>query len=73
MDACILVRVIPNSGKEVLDDIRRFKEVRKAFLSFGRYDIVVFVEAPHIATILDISTKINAIEGVVSTETFIEA
>ncbi|RLI42697.1 Lrp/AsnC family transcriptional regulator, partial [Candidatus Bathyarchaeota archaeon] len=47
--------------------------VRKAYFTYGRFDIVAFVEAENYKDLRAITTKINSIDGVRSTETLAEA
>lgn len=72
VNACILIRVVPAKGKEVLEAVKKFEEVKKAFMVFGGYDIAVFIEARDYETVSNLSTKINSFEGIRRSETFIE-
>ncbi len=72
MQACILIRVFPGKGIEVLEAVRKLLEVKDAYLVFGRYDIVVFAEAPTFEALSALIVKINATSGVKSTESLIE-
>jgi len=45
MQACVLVRALPGKVLKVLEGVRAVKGVVRAFPVYGRYDIVVFVEA----------------------------
>jgi len=73
MYACILIRVIPGNIVKVLEAVKVVKGVVRAFPVYGRYDIVAFVEAPNFTSVIKIAEKINAIKGMKSTETAIEA
>ena len=72
MYACVLVRALPGKVKTVLEAAKRVKNVVRAFPVYGRYDIVVFVEAPDFKSLTAASREINTIEGVKRTETAIE-
>lgn len=72
MYACVLVRALPGKVKTALEAIKKVKNVVRAFPVYGRYDIVVFVEAPDFKSLTAASREINTIEGVKSTETAIE-
>ncbi|MEM2896883.1 MAG: Lrp/AsnC ligand binding domain-containing protein [Candidatus Bathyarchaeia archaeon] len=72
MYACILVRAMPGKVMDVLKAVKGIKGVIKAFPVYGRYDIVAFIEAPDFKSVSKISEKINAIEGIRSTETAIQ-
>lgn len=72
MQSCILIRVLPGKGAEVLRAVKEFPEVKSAYLVFGRYDVVAFAEAPTYEALSALAAKVNAIPGVKSTETLIE-
>lgn len=72
LNACILIRFVPAKGKDVLEAVKKFKEVKKAFIVLGRYDIAAFIEAPDYETLSNLSTKINSLQGIRRSETFVE-
>ncbi len=72
MQACILVRASPGKVRNVLNNVKKVENVVKVFPVYGRYDVVVFVEAPNLESIIGTSEKVNALKGVKSTETLIE-
>jgi len=73
MQSCILIRVLPGKGTKALDAIKKFVEVKSAYLVFGRYDIVAFAEAPTFEAISTLTSRVNAIPEIKSTETLLEA
>lgn len=73
MQACILIRVLPGKGVEVLEAVKKIPEVKSTYLVFGRYDIVAFVEAPTFEALSTLTVRVNATPGVKSTESLIEA
>jgi DNA-binding Lrp family transcriptional regulator len=73
MNACILLKVVPTKAEAVLEAIKKVEGVRKAFFTYGRFDIVVFLEARDYAELRKATTTINGINGVRSTETLVEA
>lgn len=73
LNACLLTKTKPNMTDEVLADVRRVKGVRKAYVVYGRFDAVVFIEGPDYPALRDLTAKINSIDGVRSTETLAEA
>lgn len=72
MKCCILIRILPGKGSEVLKAIKKFSEVKSAYFVFGRYDIVAFAEATTYEALSSLVAKINAISGVKSTESLLE-
>jgi DNA-binding Lrp family transcriptional regulator len=73
LNACLLIKTKPNMTHEVLADMRRVKGVRKAYVVYGRFDAVAFVEGPDYPALRELTAKINTIDGVRSTETLAEA
>jgi DNA-binding Lrp family transcriptional regulator len=73
LKVCALIKVIPPRTSAVLKLIRDFKEIEKAYMAYGRFDLVAFYNARDYKDVRAISGKINSIEGVRSTETLVEA
>lgn len=73
LNACILIKVVPTKADAVLEAVKKVSGVRKAYFTYGRFDIVVFLEAEDYAELRRATTIINGINGVRSTETLVEA
>jgi DNA-binding Lrp family transcriptional regulator len=73
MKACIPGRIVTGKAKEALKEIRKIAGVEKAYLVFGRYDLVAFIKVADYETLKETTGKINAIESFRSTETLVEA
>ncbi len=73
LNACILIKTSPIQTADVRKKTKKLKGVRKVFIAYGRFDLVAFVEASGYPTIRRLTGTINAIEGVRSTETLVEA
>ena len=73
LNACILLKVVPIKDYAILSAIKDIDGVRKAYFTHGRFDIVVFVEVVDYKELRAITTKINGVEGIRSTETLPEA
>jgi len=73
LNACILIKTTPLHTGEVLQKIRSMKEVRKAFVAYGRYDLVVFASSSDYSDVRSLTSAINNLDGVRSTETLVEA
>jgi DNA-binding Lrp family transcriptional regulator len=71
--ACVLVKTTPVHTESVLQEVRKIKGVRKAFVAYGRFDLVVFARIAHYGETRGISAAVNKLEGVRSTETLPEA
>jgi len=73
LNACILVKTTPTQTDEVLEAVRKIRGVRKAFVAYGRYDLVAFAHSPEYSGISKLTAEVNSIVGVRSTETLVEA
>jgi DNA-binding Lrp family transcriptional regulator len=73
LNACILLKIVPIKTHEILDQVRDIIGVRKAYPTYGRFDLVIFVEVEDYRELRKVTTKINSIEGIRSTETLPEA
>jgi len=73
LNACILLKVVPTKAEIILDTVRKIDSVKKAYFTYGRFDIVIFVKVEDYKELREVTTRINGIEGVRSTETLPEA
>lgn len=73
LNACILLKTVPLQTDAVLRKVRSLKGVRKAFVAYGRYDMIAFAEATTYPEIRKLTGEINSMQGVRSTETLVEA
>lgn len=73
LNSCILLKVVPTRAAAALDEIRKLRNVRKTYFTYGRFDIVAFLEVEDYRSLKRITSQINSIEGVRSTETLAEA
>jgi uncharacterized protein with GYD domain len=67
----VLVRVSATQPQKTLKLISGIGGVLNAYIVFGRFDIVVFIEAGDYYKLKDIAAEIAAVEGVKSTETLV--
>jgi uncharacterized protein with GYD domain len=70
--ACILIKTVPTATDKILEGVKKTGGVNKAYSVYGRWDIVAFVDAQY-DEIGKISTIINSIDGVRTSETLPEA
>jgi uncharacterized protein with GYD domain len=68
-----LLKVEPTRADDILAAIKKVEGVRKAYFTYGRFDIVTFLEAEDYKALRRTTSTINSIEGVRSTETLAEA
>jgi DNA-binding Lrp family transcriptional regulator len=73
LNACILLKIVPTKANAILSAVRAVNGVRKVYPTYGRFDIAVFVEVEDYKQLRAVTTKINGVEGVRSTETLPEA
>ena len=73
LNACILLKVVPTKADAILDSVKAIKGVRKAYFTYGRFDIAIFAEVQDYKELRKLTSDINDIEGVRSTETLAEA
>ncbi|MFC1803211.1 Lrp/AsnC ligand binding domain-containing protein [Thermoproteota archaeon] len=73
LNAVILLKVVPTKSDLILDNVLKMDFVRKAFDTYGRFDIVVFVKVKDYQMMVEVTNEINGLEGVRSTETLLEA
>lgn len=73
LNACILIKTVPLETSSVLKKTTSLRGVRKAFVAYGRYDMVAFVEASGYPEVRKLTGEINSMQGVRSTETLVEA
>ncbi len=73
LNACVLIKVVPTRADAILDAINTVKGVRKTYFTYGRFDIIAFLEVEDYKSLRRISGQINSFEGVRSTETLAEA
>jgi uncharacterized protein with GYD domain len=73
LNACILLKIVPIKAHAILSAVRKIGGVRKAYFTYGRFDVAVFVEVADYKELRAVTTKINGIEGIRSTETLPEA
>jgi len=73
LNACVLIKVVPTKADAILNAIKKVEGVRKAYFTYGRFDIVAFLDVEDYKSLRRITGEINSFEGVRSTETLAEA
>ena len=73
LNAVILLKVVPTKSDLILDKVLKMDCVRKAYDTYGRFDVAVFVEVKDYQMMVEVTNEVNGLEGVRSTETLIEA
>ena len=73
LNACILLKILPLKANAILSAVKEISGVRKAYFTYGRFDIAVFVDVADYKELRAVTTKINGVKGIRSTETLPEA
>jgi len=69
--ACLLATLVHKQGSQVMKALRNMPEVKDAFIVFGQYDLVAFLEADDYAELAAVTAEINKISGITHTETLV--
>jgi len=69
----MLLKAPAGVQEKVLSESREIRGVVDAFSVFGRYDVVVLIEAESFDELKRIAKQVNAIKGIKSSETLPEA
>ena len=69
--ACLLAMLVHRQSPQVIKTLRNMPEVKDAFIVFGQYDLVVFLEADDYAELAAVTAEINKISGITNTETLV--
>ena len=68
-----MLKVVRIKAYAILNAVKEIGSVKKSYLTHGRFDIAIFVEVADYRELREITSKINGIEGIRSTETLAEA
>ena len=69
----MLVKSSYGGALVIASEAKKISGVKDAYPVFGRYDVVVFIEAQDFQALREVAAKVVHIEGVRSTETLPEA
>lgn len=69
----MLVKTTTFESESILRKITKLRGVRKGYVAYGRFDLVIFARVPDYEAIRKLSVSINNMDGVRSSETLIEA
>jgi DNA-binding Lrp family transcriptional regulator len=73
LNVSILLKTLPTKVDSIVEEINKKRGIRKCFITLGRFDIVAFLESESYIEVKKITSEINGLEGVRSTETLVEA
>lgn len=69
--ACVLVCCEAGKFKKVAEELRKIKDVKRAFGVHGRWDAVAEIEATDLKALGETVLKLHGLQGVRATETLI--
>ncbi len=70
--AIVLINVIPEKTEKIFNNIKKFPEIKEAFLVYGEYDAVLVINTKTTHDVQEFVREIRKINGVVRTVTVIE-
>lgn len=73
VNAVVLIKSVATKQDELINKLKVLEHVKKVYPCYGRFDVVVFIDAPDIDKVKLLTLKINSMDGVRSTETLLEA
>jgi DNA-binding Lrp family transcriptional regulator len=69
LSAYVLIKTIPTRIEDTLSEVKKFSQVKKAYMVYGRWDIVSLMDVSEYKELKTITAEINSMKGVRSTET----
>jgi DNA-binding Lrp family transcriptional regulator len=70
--AIVLINIIPEKTEKIFNNIKKFPEIKEAFLVYGEYDAVLVINTKTTHDVQEFVREIRKINGVVRTVTVIE-
>jgi len=68
----MLIKASAINAPSIVKEVKGMKGIIDAYMVFGRFDIVIFLEAEDFSKLKDLAKKISSINGIKSTETLIQ-
>ena len=69
--ACVLISCESGRSKDIAEEVKKLKGVKKAFGVHGRWDAVAEVDVADIKALGELALKINGLRGVKANETLV--
>ena len=73
LNACVLVKTVPTKADALVSALKKMGGVKKAYLTYGRFDLVAFLQVEDYQSLRGATSEIGSLDGVRSTETLPEA
>jgi len=72
MNGLILVKTSVGAVEEAIREAKKIEGVVDAYAVFGRFDMVVLLEAKDFPSLMRTAVSVSALKGIRSTETLVE-
>jgi len=69
INGLMLIKATATASPSIVKEARGMKGVTDAYMVFGRFDVVIFLEAEDFLKLKDLAKKILSLQGIKSTET----
>lgn len=69
INGLMLIKATATASPSILKEAKGLKGVTDVYLVFGRFDVVIFLEAEDFSKLKDLAKKISSLQGIKSTET----
>ena len=73
LNACVLVKTVPTKADALVSALKKMGGVKKAYLTYGRFDLVAFLQVEDYQSLRRATSEMGSLDGVRSTETLPEA
>jgi len=72
MNGLVLVKTSVGAVEKAIQEAKKIEGVVDAYAVFGRFDMVVLLEAKEFPSLMRTTVRVSSIEGIKSTETLVE-
>jgi uncharacterized protein with GYD domain len=69
INGLMLIKATATASPSIVKETKGMKGVTDAYMVFGRFDVVIFLEAEDFLKLKDLAKKISSLQGMKSTET----
>ncbi|MCP8307217.1 MAG: Lrp/AsnC ligand binding domain-containing protein [archaeon] len=69
INGLMLIKATATASPSIVEEAKKIKGVKDAYMVFGRFDVVIFIEAEDFLKLKDLAKKISSLQGIKSTET----
>jgi len=69
INGLMLIKATAKASPSIVKEAKGIKGVTDVYMVFGRFDVVIFLEAEDFLKLKDLAKKISSLQGIKSTET----